>query len=717
MSHFLPNQVRINPFKGELSDHEFETQFARNICFGVLDEKAIIGISDAQGRIVYANKAFLNISGYTRPELLGRSFSILNSGHHGKHFFHNMWKTITKGKIWRGDICNKSKHGNEYWVDTTIVPIVGARANVIGYASIRLDITARKKAASELLAKTNLLQGMKDSFPGGVAIINEHKELIDFNDTFLSLLKIPPDLLRPGHPLAMDRLLRFHAERGDFGPGSVEAHVEKRMCATFVRSIVVYEHEMIEGHTIEIRSAPLPKGGWVRTYVDVSDRRDAQRKVEFLAEHDALTSLANRRSLRRRTAEFKAEAESCNSGFALLLIDLDRFKQINDNHGHPTGDKILSAVALRLTSACRSSDVVARIGGDEFAILLRQVRNIDEVRAFAERLIKVLSAPYPMASQTHVIGASVGGALFPSHGRSVDQLFKKADMALYHAKAGGRGQFQAFDSLLQIRLSRRLVRERELRAAIESRQFELHYQPQIDLATSATLCLEALVRWRHPTRGLIYPASFIDLAEETGLIEALGGWVLREACEAAQVIPSEIKMAVNVSPRQVQNGKLLKDVKDALLHSSLSPPRLELEITENAILKADGETVGTCNELRELGVSLAMDDFGAGYSSMTVLHELPFNKIKIDRRFISTAESCARSSAFVSAIVSLAKAFRMEVTAEGIETEAQMQFAKSRGCRYGQGYLFARPRPLEEVLRCLQAAKDNEPTMLRRVHS
>ena len=829
MANHLPNHLRKNPFKGELSDEQFQAQFAQNVCYSVLDDSAIIAITDESGAIVYANQAFEKISKYSLDELLGRNHRILNSGYHTRSFFRDMYSHIKVGRKWRGEIRNRAKDGSHYWVDTTIVPILGAREKIIGFASIRIDISARKDAeaacaaseerfraltsmasdwfwetdssfrftdvsagialagidASFFLGKapwalklecegmsmaehrdtltsqkafrehvykvkspdkaeycwlslsgrprfgadrkflgyrgvgrniteaflasrdmreqSELLRTIKRSFPGGLAIVDSNMKIVDSNAQYRKIMQLPDSLFNGGRADLAD-LLTYSAERGDFGPGDTARLVSDNIERIKSPKSHVHEHMGIDGSIIEIRSAPLRDGGWLKIYVDVTDRKKAQNRIEFLANHDALTSLANRRQLRRDVASIAGRLRSASDCFAMLLLDLDHFKPVNDKYGHSVGDSLLMEVATRLRQCIRRDDTIARIGGDEFAVMMSNVSDESDIFAYAERIIAKLSAPYHLDGRSLCIGASVGVAISPRDGKSADQLLKKADIALYQAKASGRGACRIFDANLQLRIAKRLSVERELRTALERQQFELHYQPQFDIKTLQLSGLEALIRWEHPTKGRISPQAFIPVAEDSGLIEPIGQWVFNTACAAASGLPGHIKMAINVSPAQLRNAKFLEQIDSAIGHSKLAPNRLEIEITETALLHADAGNLTILQSLRDRGFRLALDDFGTGYSSITTLQEFKFDKIKVDKSFVARLPGCSRSLAFVRAMVSLAKALDLSVTAEGIETQSQFELIRAEGCDEAQGYLLGKPKPLAEYAQLLEGA-------------
>ncbi|MDO9713905.1 bifunctional diguanylate cyclase/phosphodiesterase [Paracraurococcus lichenis] len=430
--------------------------------------------------------------------------------------------------------------------------------------------------------------------------------------------------------------------------------------------------------------------------IDVTERREAEARIAHIAHHDALTDLPNRTLFRERLEEALARARR-GTGCALLYLDLDHFKEVNDTLGHPVGDALLKAVTARLLDSVRETDTIARLGGDEFAIIQVDAEQPTAATTLAKRLVEVLSAPFELDGHQVVVGTSIGIAMVPGDGEDADTLLKNADMALYRAKAEGRGRWRFFEPEMDARMQLRRALETDLRRALAAGEFELHYQPIMDVASRRVSGLEALIRWRHPERGLVPPDAFIPLAEEIGLIVPLGEWVLAQACRDAAGWLGTPKVAVNLSPVQFASRGLVDAVATALELSGLDPARLELEITETVMLQDTQATLATLHRLKALGVRIAMDDFGTGYSSLSYLQRFPFDKVKIDRSFTSGLEQSPQSNAIVGAVTDLCLGLAMTTTAEGVETEEQLLSLLRKGCQEAQGYLFSRPCPAGEV--------------------
>jgi diguanylate cyclase (GGDEF)-like protein len=442
----------------------------------------------------------------------------------------------------------------------------------------------------------------------------------------------------------------------------------------------------------------------IATLVEYRNRqkRDADAYVHFLVHHDALTGLPNRILLNDRLRRTLARPR--NEGVAVLCLDLDRFKDLNDTLGHPVGDALLKAVAERLRNCVRDEDTVARWGGDEFVVVQRALKPSKDAAVLASRIISKLSEPFTVEGHRVVVGCSIGIAVSPTDGIDPDILLKYADVALYRSKSDAPGTFSFFQEEMNTRIQARRTLEHDLRRAITNGEFELFYQPLLNLRRNEVSGFEALLRWRHPERGLVLPGTFIPLAEETGLILPIGEWVIGQACREATNWPHSFDIAVNLSAVQFKNDALVGVVRDALACSGLSPERLELEITESVLLKNNDAIMSILRELRTLGVRVALDDFGTGYSSLSYLRSFPFDKIKIDRQFIADlSDTCADSLAIVRAVARLGGALGMSTTAEGVETRGQLERVRAEGCTEMQGYLLSPPQPASEIARLFLA--------------
>jgi diguanylate cyclase (GGDEF)-like protein/PAS domain S-box-containing protein len=463
-----------------------------------------------------------------------------------------------------------------------------------------------------------------------------------------------------------------------------------------------WRHLKSDGSEIEVltfgrRVSFEGRDGFLVAVVDITERRKAEARIAHMAHHDGLTNLPNRELYQDRLRQALQQGEPATGKVAVLYVDLDLFKNVNDSFGHPMGDRLLKLVADRLRSEVRGNNLVARLGGDEFAIILASGVSPNEASSFAARLIKLLSACYDIDGIEVVIGASIGIALSPGDGDTSEELMRNADMALYRAKSDGGGVHRFFEREMDRQAQKRRDMELDLRRAFANGEFELHYQPLVDIAADRISGFESLLRWRHPEKGMISPADFIPVAEDIGLIVALGEWVLREACAEATKWPADVKVAVNLSPVQFRSRSLVQVVISALAHSGLSPRRLELEITESLFLAETEANLAILHQLRELGVSISMDDFGTGYSSLSYLRSFPFDKIKIDRSFVKDLAQRSDCGAIVRAISGLGRSLNITTTAEGVETLDQLDWLRAEGCNEVQGFLFSAARPAAEV--------------------
>ncbi|MEX6725703.1 putative bifunctional diguanylate cyclase/phosphodiesterase [Parapedomonas caeni] len=430
---------------------------------------------------------------------------------------------------------------------------------------------------------------------------------------------------------------------------------------------------------------------------DVTAAKQAELKIAHMAMHDVVTGLPNRAYFREALEQALDRSRRYKSSFAVQLVDLDRFKAVNDTLGHPAGDTVLEEVAQRLRGIARESDVIVRLGGDEFAILQCEAHSEGEVAALARRIVDTISEPYTVNGAQVVIGASIGIALAPRDGSDADQLMRHADLALYRSKSDGRGTYCFFVAEMDHQAQARRILELDLREALAQRQLSLHFQPIVNIKSGQVSGFEALLRWRHPDRGMISPAEFIPVAEETGLIQAVGEWVIHEACREAASWPAPLKVAVNLSPSQFRNRQLVDIIQQALTTSGLPPERLEIEITESLLLEDNDAVLHMLSALREKGVRISLDDFGTGFSSLGYLRSFPFTKIKIDQSFIRDVATRNDSAAIVRAVTGLANSLGMVTTAEGVETSEQLDALRGFDCVEVQGYLFSRPVPAQDI--------------------
>jgi diguanylate cyclase (GGDEF)-like protein len=576
-------------------------------------------------------------------------------------------------------------------IEMTVRPIGNG-----GWIAQHQDITVRVRYEEALRERNQLLDATLEHMAHGLCAFDGNLRVIVVNRRYLEIYGLTENEARPGTTL-LD-LMRRSVACGIHSPGMTA----EAMFADFRQRLIenkepVLHRRLADGRVIAVRHQPTASGGWVGTYEDITERHLAHENIARMARHDALTDLPNRLLFREKMEDGLARVQAGEESMAVMCLDLDNFKAINDSLGHPIGDKLLQGVGKRLANILDPKDTIARLGGDEFAILLRQGTSTD-AEMLARRLIDTVCEPIAIDGHEINTGISIGIAVAPDNGISGDHLMKCADLALYRAKAEGRNGFRFFETAMDLQMRARHALEVDLRRALAEGEFHLVYQPVVRLDTGETTGMEALLRWTHPERGAIPPVEFIPVAEETRLIMPIGEWVLREACTEAARWPESIRVAVNLSAVQFRNRNLVATVMNALAAAGLSARRLELEITETVLMQEDDTILSMLHQLRGLGVRIAMDDFGTGYSSLGYLRSFPFDKIKIDRSFVSGKCSTAESEAIIRAIAELGTTLGIETTAEGIETTQQMELVRRAGCTEGQGYLIGRPRPISELL-------------------
>ena len=534
----------------------------------------------------------------------------------------------------------------------------------------------------------HIYQKAIDYMTQGMCMFDDQQRVIVCNQRYADMYGLTSEQVKPGTTLA--QIVEFRVQNGIFAEGTPCEYLRERT-ATFTEA---YDKVQLlsDGRSILIRRQLTPGGGWVTTHEDISDRVRAEARIKHLATHDALTELPNRTALNERLVGLlpRIRRGEC---IALLWLDLDNFKGVNDAYGHPAGDALLKAVAARLANNIRETDLVARLGGDEFAILQIPVREPREAAVLAERLLKCLEAPFAIGPNIIQTSGSIGITIAASESCDLEQLMQQADFALYNAKSEGRGIFRYFNAALDAQLKHNQQLERDLRVAISNNELELFFQPIVNLKRMRVSGVEALIRWRHPERGLVPPMEFIPLAEETGLILPIGDWVMKQACRDALNMPDDIAVAVNVSAVQFKGGRVVQSVREALAQSGLCPHRLEIEITESVLITDGPATVAALGQLKNMGVRISMDDFGTGYSSLSNLSNFQFDKLKIDRSFIKQLPDAPSAMAILKLVAGLGVTLGIGTTAEGVETRDQLNNARAAGCTEVQGYIFSPPCP------------------------
>ena len=671
-----------------------------------------IVITDLTGNIVWTNPAFSALSGYSADEVLGQNPRLLNSGAQDKEFFASLWSAITEGRTWSGEIVNRRKDGSFFTDETTITPVSSKLSGITHFVAIKQDVTKRKHAEEALRQA-------------------EEKYRAIFEDAVVGIFQISPE----GRPLSINRALaqmhgfespeQFLLEVSDVGrqifvnPGQMSEMTKELEHHNVIHSveIEIYCRDRTKKWVVANMRAGRGSNGAIvlleGTIEDITDRKNAEQRVQFLAYYDALTGLPNRTLLQDRIATALAGARRRREKLAVLFLDLDRFKIINDSLGHSIGDLLLQEVATRLKTWVRGQDTVSRVGGDEFVVVLTGIANETNAERAAEKIVNMIGTDFSIGGHALNISCSVGVSIFPRHGTDGETLIKNADAAMYCAKQNGLKRIQFFTEDLNAQMVERMTLESGLRTALARSEFFLEYQPQADLSTGQLIGFEALLRWKSPVLGLVPPGRFIQIAENCGLIVPIGAWVLRTACLQARRWQDEglpaITIAVNVSAVQFRQDGFRDLISDVLSDTGLAPQNLELELTESLLLSNADVVFSVLKELNDMGVNLAIDDFGTGYSSLSYLKQFKVDKLKIDRSFIRDIGTDPDDAAITAAIISMAKSLNLEVIAEGVETEEQLSFLRLHHCDQIQGYYLSKPlsaQHAQEVLRLRSAGND-----------
>ncbi len=571
--------------------------------------------------------------------------------------------------------------------DSLSLVVAGAAAIVLGLCFV--GAIGDRHAKDKLRRQKLLLDAALANMAQGLCMFEADGRIILYNSRYSELTGLPPELLDGRSILDVIKSRAWTGNPEEFAAQITTAMREGKSNTRII--------ETVQGRTLRVIELPRQEGGWVSTLEDITEWQQAQAKIQHMARHDALTNLPNRRLFRERL-ENATRRVPRGEGVAVFCLDLDHFKEVNDTLGHPIGDELLLEVARRLSECVRESDTVARLGGDEFAIVQAGGEtHVSEASALANRLAEVISAPYLIHGHQLIVGTTVGISIAPDDGRDPDELLKKADLALYRAKGDGRGSYRFFETGMDARAQARRILELDLRAGLSRGEFVLRYQPLLDIKSNVILSFEAQIEWNHPQRGMIPLPEFSSVAEETRLMVPIGDWALRTACLDAARWPREIHVAVDLSPAQFKNRNLVASVSGALLASGIPADRLELEITETVLFQDTDATLATLHKLRELGVHISMDKFGTGCSSLSYLRSFPFDKIKIDRSFVSELAVRKDSMAIVRAVTGLGKSLGISITADGVETSDQMTLLRAEGCSEVQGRLVSPALPATDV--------------------
>ncbi len=796
-------------------------EMQRKLTRAINQSPVAVIITDRDGIVEYVNTRFTEITGYAADEVIGNRMGLLNSGLTPRETFGELWRTISAGNDWRGEIINRRKSGELYWDDVHIVPIVDGSGAVTHYLAIQEDITERKRVEHELSRKEARFRAIFETSHDAIALIADERcsmvnpacaRMFGFADPAEMIGQPLVDTFTPEFRARVEENLR-RRQAGQAAPASYEAtglrsdgstfemdvrvsvfdQDDERYILALIRDIsdrkrndetlrlwaTVFENSgeavMITDRNNRIMSvnqafthitgyAPgevigeNPKllssgrhdeaffremwrrlnasGHWqgeiwdrrksgevypkwlgisavrdagdnlthyVAIFSDISERKEAQERIEYLARHDPLTGLPNRTLLADRLEQALAHADRNKTRVALLFLDLDRFKTINDSLGHPVGDRLLQEVTVRLKTSVRESDTISRLGGDEFVIVVPDLQDEEAAAAVAEKILEITRQPFAIDQHQLTTSISIGITLYPADGSDFDTLLKKADTAMYHAKDAGRNTYRFFTEQMNVAALERLLIQNRLQKAIENEEFVLHFQPKIDLASGRIVGTESLVRWKNPELGLVAPDRFIPLAEDNGCIVPLGDWVLRESCRQTKLWADDglgrIPVAVNISTLQLHRGDFVGRVLAMLAETGLDPTLLELEFTESLLIHDVDRVLDQVRQLKAAGIRIAIDDFGTGYSSLSYLKRLAVDRIKIDRSFIRDISTDPDDAAIVRAIIQMARSLRLHTLAEGAETAEQTEFLRAEGCEEVQGFFYSRPLPAESFVR------------------
>jgi diguanylate cyclase (GGDEF)-like protein/PAS domain S-box-containing protein len=664
--------------------------------------------SSNNGVLEFVNDRFCEMVGYTREELIGLKGDLLLAYPEDIELMREKSRLRMRHIADQYVIRIRRKDGTVVWLEIGGAPVVDAAGNVVGSIGVHNDVTERRMAEEALRESEARYRLMAENSTDMISRTSTRGIILYASDASRRLLGYEPSELI-GRSF-YDFIFEVDREEVRY----LSSLIHESGPTTFAYRVEKKDGSLVWFETTS-RSVRDALSGKIREIVgvsrDVTERKRVEEQIEYQAYHDALTGLPNRRLFRDRLTVALAHARRMKHPLAVMFLDLDRFKVVNDTLGHSIGDELLKAIAARLQASLREEDSVARMGGDEFTVLLADLKTPDAAAKIAQKVLDTVALPLQIEGTELFITTSIGIALFPSDGDSAEELLANADHAMYRAKDAGRNSYQMFTPAMNSRALERLSLENDLRHALDRGELELHYQPQINIASGRVTGVEALLRWNRPGFGLVGPKDFIPIAEETRLIVPIGEWVLREACRQAREWQGDrasgFRMAVNLSARQFQHSDLPQVIAAALEHSGLTPSDLELEITESLAMQNTSRTIATLHRLREMGVQIAIDDFGTGHSSLNYLRSFPIDSVKIDQEFVQEIEASAPDRAIVSAVIGMARGLRLRVTAEGVETPEQLQFLREQGCEEVQGFLFGEPVPAT----AFQPARRGEPTM------
>ncbi len=664
---------------------------------------ASVVITNTEGVIEYVNPKFVQISGYSAEEAIGKNPRVLKSDEKSSDDYKDLWETITAGHEWKGYFHNKHKDGTIYWEAATISPLRSDDGTITHYIAVKEDITDRKRAEDQLRMNATVF----DTTTEGIMITDVNNRIKTINPAFTRItgykaedvIGSNPSILASGrHDDAFYYDMWNHVEKHGFWSGEIwNRHKNGRIYPEWLSIAAIRDKKTSDSTE------------YVAVFSDISQRKQDEEQIRHQANYDALTGLPNRSLFFDRLSQAALPSRREKKKLAMLFIDLDRFKSVNDSYGHIAGDEILLEVGGRLNTCIRNSDTVARLGGDEFVVLLHDLGEVNDAAIVADKIIDQMSLPFNVGRRDFILGASIGITIYPDDTNDPEEMMRNADMAMYRAKEEGRNRYQFFTVGMQEHVRERLELEQDLRVAIDQNQLQLHYQPIVDAKTEKISSVEALCRWMHPKHGLVPPETFIPLAEDTGLITTIGEWVLREACrKVSQWQDSGINIGISVNVSSRQHSKEFNPwiTASIMKEYGVSSKWLTLEITETLLMDDNTEVIEWLNGFKELGISLSIDDFGTGYSSLSYLRKFPVDVLKIDRSFVQELPDNQDNVSLVEAILAMGNSLGLTIVAEGVETEQQHDFLQARDCKYLQGYLFSKPMPEKQLMEWMDERGD-----------
>ncbi len=654
-------------------------------------------ITDPDGVIEYVNPAFERMTGYGRDELISNKPSLLKSGRHDQAFYQSIWQTVTKGEMFRGTLINRRKDGELFYEEKVITPLKDEQGHVTHLVSTGRDITERVKADEARAQLVAILEATTDL----VAILDPDGCVHYLNNAGYRLLGLDPKMdlnnfcLTELFPERIKQQLQSEAWPIAYRTGSWSGETALRR---------IDEIEVPVSQVLLVHRDAAGNVEYLSTIArDISERKRFEAELRHQATHDTLTGLPNRILLMDRLSAEIERARHANNSVAVLFLDMDNFKRINDSLGHAVGDTLLQQISGRLQAALRPNDTIARHGGDEFAIIAGDLARSENVLAVLRKIYAAFERPMSLGAQEAYITFCTGIAIYPHDGSSVEDLLRNAGTAMYRAVVAGHNQYRFYAPDMNARSHELLTLETDLRLAFKRDEFVAYYQPQAELSTGRIIAMEGLIRWQHPQRGLVSPAGFVSMLEESGLIMPVGEWMLSQACaEFKEMELRDMRISVNVSASQFSDPELLRKISRIMKQENMPPNSLELEVTENIVMQDPAAAADILKKLRTLGVRIAIDDFGTGYSSLSYLKRFPLDALKIDQSFVRDLTTDVNDAAIVEASITLGKKLGLEVVAEGVETKEQFEFLRAHGCDLAQGYYVSRPVGKTELIQLLR---------------